>query len=207
MASGLIVPVSSNALGFALVGAVVITVIWMIFGAIRHSANKSREESFSAQPRSVRALKPEQISNVEELLTYFPLKKINIHDSKVMYWSSENFMSIAVAASGPQSLYKVFVRLKGGASVLGHKILIDRDERFSEIQLKLTSESLIYSTKEFSFYDANLESLKSLKARIEGGTRTLGEKINISENEAIDFVKWVDDILIVYQKDQSKLLI
>ena len=161
MRSGLLIPIGNDALAFAFIAAIIITILWFTFDLISHIAKKNSESTFNSGHRHGEHTLAPNPKELSQLLNSMPLRRANFEGGTVVFWTNDGPIALAVARANSQSLFKVFLRTNRPASELGHKILISNADAHG-ISFKLTAESLIFSNNESALYDVDADSLNSL---------------------------------------------
>lgn len=206
MRTGLLVPISSNALAFAFIAALIFTIIWMIYHFLIHSSKKQVERNFNKVSSSSEYVDLLSTNDASDLFVKFPNRKINIDAGTKIFWTSENPLSIAIAQANAQSPLKVYVRVNGSARELGHQINIGNDGGI-KINLSLTAESLIFSDNNSSFYAINSSNLNQLNEILRSKNATINQRIQVPENDAVNISAWIDKIIKVQVTNEDILLI
>lgn len=206
MRSGLLIPIGNEALAFAFIAAIIITILWFAFHLVSHISMKSSESSFnSGLGKDDHALSqnPEELS---QLINSMPLRKINYEGGTVIFWTNDGPVSLAIARANSQSLFKVFLRTNRPASELGHKILISNVEA-QGVSFKLTAESLIFSNSESALYDVTPDSLKTLATLLKDYPCSMNTNLTIPADNAKALIEWVLRVTYVYTHSQERFLI
>lgn len=205
MRTGLLIPISNNALAFAFVAAIIFTLLWLIYHAIINSNKNQIESDFNKASPSSDRVSVLGVNDINDLFARFPNRNINIDAETKVFWTSENPLSIAIAQANTNSPLKVYVRINASARELGHRISICSSET-DGIHLKLTAESLIFSDQEKSFYSINSDDFSKLLDILRRQEVTINQKLPISENDASTLSKWIEKIIQI-QSSNSKILI
>lgn len=206
MRSGLLIPVSNEALAFALIAAVIVTIVWFIYHLISHANKKSEEATFNNSYQRVEQSVECEPTELAQLLSQMPLRRANIDGGTVLFWTNDGPLALAVARANPQSPFKVFLRADRSASELGHKILVSGAEEHS-VALKITAESLIFSNQESTLYDVSLQSLNDLVKLLKENSCVINKRIEIPTDSAQILIRWISQALNVHTHSQERLLI
>lgn len=206
MRTGLILPVSNEALGIAFLLALVFTIGWLILHAIAHTNKASVERSFN-QERSLDEGSPRILANnLSDLLASFPNRRVNLDIGNLVYWTNQKPLSISLAQAHPSSPPKVYLRVDKPARDLGHKICIS-DSEVGEFQLKLSAESLIFSDNNATFYPVDRETLEEIAKIFERGLCKINNNIHIEYKDGKSLAEWIHRIIQVHQLSTNSLLI
>lgn len=206
MRIGLLIPVGNDALAFAFIAAIIITVIWFAFQLISHIATRSRESSFNKCHQHGGheiAANPQELS---QLLSSMPLRKANFEGGTLVFWTNDDPISLAVACANPQSSFKVFLRSDRPASEMGHKLMISSSDT-PGISFRLTAESLIFSNSESTFYDVDADSLSSLAKMLKENSCHINNCIEITKTNAESLTEWISKVMHVSSHSQARLLL
>lgn len=205
MRTGFLIPISNNALAFAFVVALIFTVLWLIYHALIHSNKNQIESSFNKISSPSDRLSIFDANDMSDLLLKFSNRVINVDAGTKVFWSSEIPLSLAIAQANTQSPLKVYIRINSSARELGHKINIGNDDN-DAINLQLTSESLIFSDDEKSFYPINSDNFQKLHNILRSKKATINKKIQITEIDSISLFKSIEKIIQI-QNSNSKILL
>jgi hypothetical protein len=203
MRTGFLIPISNNALALAFVVALIFTVLWLIYHAIIHSNKNQIESSFNKISSPSDRLSIFDANDMSDLLLKFSNRVINVDAGTKVFWSSEIPLSLAIAQANAQSPLKVYIRINSSARELGHKISNDDNDT---INLQLTSESLIFSDDEKSFYPINVDNFQKLHNILRSKKATINQKTQITENDSISLFKSIEKIIQI-QNSNSKILL
>jgi hypothetical protein len=206
MRTGFLVPIGNNAFALAIVVALAFTAIWLIYHAIMHSNKNQIESRFNNRSSPSDRLRISDANDVGELLLKFSNRVINVDAGTKVFWSSEIPLSLAIAQADPQSPLKIYIRINSSARDLGHKISIGK-ENGDSIGLQLTSESLIFSDDESSFYPIDVEKFQKLRNVLRNQRATINNKIQITEIDSISLFKSIEKILQIQASNPKILLL
>ena len=206
MRTGLILPISNNALAFAFFAALIFTVLWLIYHALMHSSKNQTESSFNKTSSPSDRLSILDADDISDLLLKFPNRIMNVDAETKIFWSSEIPLSIAIAQANTQSPLKLYIRINYSARELGHKISISSDDE-DAINLQLTAESLIFSDNEKSFYPINSENFQKLHNILGGQKAFINKKIPIPQDDSMTLCKSIDKIIQIHASNSQILLL
>jgi hypothetical protein len=206
MRTGLIIPISNNALAFAFVVAIILTILWLIYHAIMHSNKNQIESSFNKMSSISDRSSVFDATDMSDLLLRFSNRVVNIDAGTKVFWSGESPLSLAIAQANAESPLKVYMRVNTSARELGHKISIGSDEEDS-INLRLTSESLIFSDDEKSFYPIEAEDFQKLHNLLRKKNVTINQKIQIGELDSISLSRSIERIIQIQNSNPKILLL
>ncbi len=206
MRTGLLIPIGNNALAIAFIVAIIFTIIWLIYHATIHTNKNQLESNFNKSSLQSDHLDFKSTNDINEFFLKFPNRNVSLDAGTTIFWTSGNPISISIAQANTQSPLKVYVRVKASARELGHKITIGNSDENS-ISLNLTSESLIFSNDEKSFYPIYIEDLKKLKEILRRQESYINKIIKIPQNDAENISDWVEKIIQIQANNTHILLI
>lgn len=206
MRFGFLIPIENSVFVFVVVLSIGITLLWLVFQAISYANKKDMEYSFN------RTFVKDELSilsyplELSQLLENISNRKVNIDSGTLVFWTNDGLLAIAIARGSPQSLFKVFLRLKLPASELGHRITVVSPASHS-VTFRVTAESLIFSSNDSTLYDVDYGSLNTLSEMLKEMPCSINNTIPIPPDNAMKVIEWISHVVHVHKQPQQKLLI
>ena len=208
MTTGLWLPISSNAISFGLIIAILWMVIYAFYYNVRRGSINKLENSFNN-------LKGKDVSDINSILhglnvpdstgIFFKNRNIDFSNNTVTYFT-DGLFSFALGSHKGLRVPKVLFRMNCSNNPVIHKLHVIDDHNKSIAELYLTAESMIFSEPGIRYYEASWLDLRKLSEIEIIQLDSHDSKVKLSKDENNQILDAVQFVLNLKSNDQHSLL-